>query len=208
MTRPSPSSTRAPGWPLTLARRISDPGQARALPEPGRQRARDASAPVHGASEGRRLAAAVAVQHDVAGEQLLERREVALAGRREEAPRQLLALLGGRLEPGPALLDVAARARRELAGVGLATCRRSRRPPRRGSRTRRAAAGRRAAPGTGSRAARGRPATASRPARPGPRDRPRSVDERLRQPLADVVSRRIRAERSWSIASRVVTVAR
>jgi hypothetical protein len=48
---------------------------------------------MQGAGDRRHLAAAVVVEHDVIGEQLLERLEIALLGRREEALRQLLALL-------------------------------------------------------------------------------------------------------------------
>jgi hypothetical protein len=60
------------------------------------------------------------VQHDVLGQQLLEVLELALADRREEAVGERVAGLARGLEARPALLDVPARASRELARVVLA----------------------------------------------------------------------------------------
>jgi hypothetical protein len=53
-------------------------------------------------------------------EQRLEPSEIALLGGREEPLCQLVALLAGRVEAGPALLDVASGAGGELAHVVLA----------------------------------------------------------------------------------------
>jgi hypothetical protein len=50
--------------------------------------------------EGGRLAAAVAVEHHVVGQQLLQPIEIAVVGGREEAGRELLPLLARGLEPG------------------------------------------------------------------------------------------------------------
>jgi hypothetical protein len=59
----------------------------------------------------RHVAAAVAVQLDVLGEQGLERLEVALPRMRRRSPSQPLALLGGGLEAWPPLLNVTPGAR-------------------------------------------------------------------------------------------------
>ena len=206
--RPSPSTTTAPGWPLTTSGRSESPPIRRPAVDPGDQRPRDALAAVDRASEGGHLAAAVAVQHDVLGQQLLEPRQVALAGGGQEAPRQLVARLLRGLVARAALLHVAPRPRRELAGVGLAGADDRRDLGRRGSRTPRAAGTRPAARARGSRARPGRPATASRRARPARRARPRR-----RRPAARAAtrrrsdSRRARAERSSSMLSRVTTAA-
>jgi hypothetical protein len=63
------------------------------------------------------------VQDDVMGEQRLEPGEIALLGRGEEPPRQLLALLGRGLEARPALLHVPAGARRRTLSSLLPTIR-------------------------------------------------------------------------------------
>ncbi|MGH2991516.1 MAG: hypothetical protein ACRDMA_16980 [Solirubrobacterales bacterium] len=58
--------------------------------------------------EGACLAAAVAAQHRVVGQQVVQPLEIVLLGGREEAGRKLLPLLARGLEPGPPLLHVAA----------------------------------------------------------------------------------------------------
>src|SRR5918997_5444299 len=64
--------------------------------------------------------APIAVQLDVLREQSLERLELAVLGRSEEAVGEPLSKLGRGLEPGPALLDAPAGAGGELAGVARA----------------------------------------------------------------------------------------
>ena len=59
-------------------------------------------------------------KNDVVGQQLLQPLEIALLGGREEAGRELLALLARGVEPGAPLVDVAAGPCGELAGVLLA----------------------------------------------------------------------------------------
>ena len=192
---------------LDLAeRRSRDP---LALPHPGAQRARDALAALHRARERGRLAAAVAVQHDVVGEQRLERLELTLLGGGEEAPRQLVALLARGLEARPALLDVAARPCRELARVVLALADDLGDLARSRSRTRRAAGAPLAAPGDRL-SSRTRNASESESAssawRAGSAALSATSGSGSHSPT--YVSRRTRAERSWSIESRVATVAR
>ena len=84
------------------------------------QRARDPAAPAQRLRERRHLAAAVAGQLDVVGEQRLEPGEIALLDGREEPGCQLVALFARRLEARPALLDVTPGAGGELAHVVLA----------------------------------------------------------------------------------------
>src|SRR4051794_40332857 len=70
---------------------------------------------------GGRLPAAVAVEHHVVGQQLLQPFEIALLRGRDEAGRELLRLLARGLEAGaPPLLHVAAGPCGELPGVLLA----------------------------------------------------------------------------------------
>ncbi len=95
-------------------------GDARAEDQRLDQRARDAVAAAQRARQGGHLAAAVASQLNVVGEQRLEPRKVALLGGSEEPPGQLVALLTRGLEAGPTLLDVASCSRRELTDVVLA----------------------------------------------------------------------------------------
>ena len=109
-----------PRLPVDLRAAQDEAAQAGARAQPRRQRTRHTGAAVDRAGEGGRLAAAVAAEHDVVGQQLLERFEIALLGGREEAARQRLALLARRLEPGPPRVDVTARPRDELTGVLLA----------------------------------------------------------------------------------------
>jgi hypothetical protein len=70
--------------------------------------------------EGRRLAAPVAGQDHVLGEERFEAADVTVAGRSEEAARELVALLARGGKARPSLVDVAPGARGELADVGLA----------------------------------------------------------------------------------------
>src|SRR3954451_20777439 len=93
---------------------------ARAGLAPGCERARHARAAGHRPRQGGDLAAAVAVQHHVVGEQLLEALHVAVARGREEALRELLLLLARRVEAAAMGLDVAARPGGQLARVVLA----------------------------------------------------------------------------------------
>jgi len=62
-------------------------------------------------------AAAVAAEHHVVGQQLLQSFEIAVLGGREEAGRELLPLLARGLEPRAPLLHVAAGSCCELAGA-------------------------------------------------------------------------------------------
>src|SRR6266487_6586020 len=100
------------------ARRARRPRRSSSRSAPHRQC--DTVAPAQRPRERRNLAAAVARQLHVVSEQRLEPGEIALLGGREEPGCQLLALLARRLEAGPALLDVASGAGRELAHVVLA----------------------------------------------------------------------------------------
>jgi hypothetical protein len=93
--------------------------EAAAGAQPRHQRARDLGAAVDRMSEGGRLAAAVAVEHHIVGQQLLQPLEIALLRGREEPGRKRLPLLARGLEPGAPLLHVAAGPRGELAGVLL-----------------------------------------------------------------------------------------
>jgi hypothetical protein len=70
---------------------------------PSDQQARDAGAAVDRSCGGGRLAAAVATENDVVGQQLLQPFEIALLGGREEAGRELLLLLARGLEAGTPL---------------------------------------------------------------------------------------------------------
>jgi hypothetical protein len=83
--------------------------------EPVDQRACDTGASAERPRERRNLAAAVARQLHVVGEQRLEPGEIAVLGGREEPGGQLLLLLSRRLEAGSALFDVASGAGGELA---------------------------------------------------------------------------------------------
>src|SRR3954451_22311881 len=82
-TRPSASTSFAPGWPLTSTTRTpTRPSRAPALiPAASDRPPRSAAPPGGGARERRHLAAAVAVQHHVVGQQRLEPLEVALLRR-------------------------------------------------------------------------------------------------------------------------------
>src|SRR6266487_2123518 len=88
--------------------------------QPRDQQARDPGAGVERTCGGGRLAAAVAAEDDVVGQQLLQPLEIALLGGREEAGRELLPLLARGLEPRAPLLHVAAGPCGELTGVLLA----------------------------------------------------------------------------------------
>ena len=116
-TPPSESMNIAPGWPLTTVSRQLEAEAANALARPRPQRARDAVAAADRPRERRDLAAAVAVQDDVVGQQRLEAVEIAVASGLEEAVRELRALLLGRVEARALIGDLAPRARGELAGV-------------------------------------------------------------------------------------------
>src|SRR5919108_3740534 len=67
--------------------------QPRCLPGPVANRARDAAAAAQRLCQRRGLAAAVAVEGHVLGQQRLQPTQIALLRGGEEAPRQLLALL-------------------------------------------------------------------------------------------------------------------
>ena len=114
------SKMRVPGPPLISVGRKVRLGRRESRLSHSIRVLGDAGAAAQGLGERRGLAAAVAGQLDVVGEQGLEAGEVALFGGLEEAAGQLLALLAGRLEAGAALLDVAPGAGRELAHVVLA----------------------------------------------------------------------------------------
>ena len=205
ITRSSGSRATAPGWPLTSTSLEPRPHLS-GLPAQSGQEARDALAAADRRGRGGRLAAAVSDRDGVLGEQLDEPVRVAVLDRCEEAPRELVPLLARGLEARPPLLDVPPGAYRELAAVlfPLADDRRD------------------LAVSVAEHLVQQEDGTLDRREaleqdeerdreRVGELDllrRPRRrVDEqRLRQPLADVgCSRRTRAERSTSIASRVVT---
>ncbi len=172
MIRPSASRVSAPGCPLTSTGRSSNPPPRARDPRPAGERLDHLAAPVQRPRDRRDAAAAVAMQHDVLGQQRLELLDLAVASGGEEAARQLVAELVRGLVARPPLLDVAPRPGRQLARRRPRSCRRSPRSGRRGSRTPRAAGKRRAARARGSRARRGRRRTASRRARPPRPDRP------------------------------------
>jgi hypothetical protein len=97
-----------------------DPRRAGGQAGPVEQHARDPAAAAQRARQGGHLAAAVAGQLHVVGQQRLQPRQVALLDSRKEPSCQLLALLTGGLEAGPALGEVASGAGGELADVVLA----------------------------------------------------------------------------------------
>ena len=71
-----------------------------------------------GLGRGLGLAAAVAVEHDVLRQQRLQRGQVAVLGRGQEALQQRAALLGIGIEARPLPLDVPAGAHDELTQLG------------------------------------------------------------------------------------------
>src|SRR5215207_1156423 len=91
--------------------------KALAEADPADERAGDTGAAAQSARQGGDLAAAVAGQVHVVGEQRLEPSEIALLGGLKEPSCQPVALHARRLEAGPALLDVASGAGGELAHV-------------------------------------------------------------------------------------------
>ena len=117
---PSRSMNSAPGCPLTSSRRVVMPPRRAQDAQPRDQQARHLGAAVDRTRGGGRLAAAVAAEDDVVGQQLLQPLEIAVLGGREEARRERLALRARDLEPRALLVDVAARPCGELAGVLLA----------------------------------------------------------------------------------------
>src|SRR5215204_2853264 len=94
--------------------------KARAQAGPVDQGGRDTAAAAQRARQGGNLAAAVAGQLHVVGEQRLQPRQVALLDGPKESSCQLFALLARGLEAGAALLDVASGAGGELPDVVLA----------------------------------------------------------------------------------------
>ena len=103
-----------------LAPQGDAPDQGLKPREPRRQRARHPVSAVERPRDGGCLAASVAVEHHVVGQQFLQPLEIPLLGGREEAVRERVALLARGLEsdaPTPPLLHVAAGPRHELAGV-------------------------------------------------------------------------------------------
>ena len=85
--------------------------------QPRDERPRHPGAAVERTFDGGHLAAAVATEHHVMGQQLLQPFEIALLGGREEARREPLLLLARGLEPRAPLVHVTAGPRGELAGV-------------------------------------------------------------------------------------------
>ncbi len=116
----SRSKKSAPGWPLTSSRRKEKPPAPGGGAQTRDERPCHPGAAVDRTCDGGCLVAAVAVQHHVVSQQLLERLEIALLGGGEEAVRELLVLLAGGVEPGASFVDMAACTRDELAGVRLA----------------------------------------------------------------------------------------
>jgi hypothetical protein len=109
--------------PVDLLAAQGEAAEAGAGAQTRPQRASHPDAAVDRTGDGGRLAAAVAVEHHVVGQQLLQPLEIAVLDGREEAGREPLPLLARGLEPDPPtppLLDVAAGPGRELAGVLLA----------------------------------------------------------------------------------------
>ena len=208
-TRSSSSRNMTPGCPLTCDRRARDAQLLACLTVPAISFA-TRSRPSIGCGQRRRLAAAVAVDDDVGGEQLLERREVAVLGRGEEALGELVAMLPRGLEARPALVDVPSRADDELAAVVLALV------DDRGDLVV-AVVEHLAQQEHG--ALDGREALEQHEERHRERVGHLGVRRRIGSPASSVssgsgshgptyCSRRTRAERSWSIASRVVTADR
>ena len=76
--------------------------------------------PKIGCADRAHLAAAIAVQADVVGQQGLEPGEIARLGGRHEPAGELVLVVARRLEPRPFLLDVVTGAHRELPARGLA----------------------------------------------------------------------------------------
>ena len=181
--RPSGSMASRPGWPLTSAGRTRIPAAVPRRLRPRRTRATP-TAPWTG-WPGRGSAAAVAVHHDVVGQQPDQALGVALLDRGEEPPGQLLALSPGRLEPGAAWPRRGGGPWRRSGAVVLRTCRPARRSRRSRSRTPRGAGTPPAGAVRGAPAGPGRPATGCRRSRrgsPGPPPR--------RSPAAPEASRR------------------
>src|SRR4051794_2153612 len=110
ITRPRAVERDSTGLAVHL-RGLERGSDLRALAPPGQQGAGHAGAAMESPGERGHLAPAVALQLHVVGEQGLEGTEVALLSGREEALRQLVALLPGRLEAGPPLLHVLPRPR-------------------------------------------------------------------------------------------------
>jgi hypothetical protein len=72
----------------------------RALTHPGQQSPRDPVTSAQRARQRRDVAAAIAVQYDILGEQRLQRGQVAFLGGREETPGQFVALARRGIEAG------------------------------------------------------------------------------------------------------------
>ena len=182
--------TIAPGCPLISVGRERDAELAR----PGRRcptRSRPTrSRPTIGRGQEGAVAAAVAVHHDVRGEQ----RRPGRPCRRRRPRSKNRAASSSRLpreasKRGRFSVDVAPRPHGQLAAVVLALADDPARPRRSRSRRRRAAGRRPARPASAAPAAAGTPSTASRPARHGRPGRPLVGQQRLGQPLADVAAR-------------------
>ena len=122
------------GWIATVAPRpANDPAGLAVDPhQPGLQLARVGTDPAHRGQEAgddrgadqrlprsHRLAAVVGVEDGVLGEHLLQRREVALLGGREEPLEQGVAGVLVGVEPGAIRLQMLARPRHELSRVHL-----------------------------------------------------------------------------------------
>jgi hypothetical protein len=99
--------------------RGDDHADGAAAPGQAEEEPRDPLGAVDGDGHGRGLAAAVAVDDGVGGQQADQALGVALVDGGEEPAGELLALAPGGLEPRPAGLDVAAGSGRDLAAVVL-----------------------------------------------------------------------------------------
>src|SRR5439155_9812193 len=100
-------------------RRLDGDAELAHLPAEADQQAADALPAGDRMRPRRARSAAVAVDDDVAREQVEQSLEVTSADGREEPRREALALPPGRLQAGLLLIDVAPRAERELAAVVL-----------------------------------------------------------------------------------------
>ncbi len=215
--RPSASRASRPGWPLTRAS-VERGALREADPHEGAERLADRLDADERARQGARLAAAVADQHDVVGEQRDEAVEVAAAGGVDEAGGERVAALGVGVEARAVGVDLVCARGSAAGGRPARPCRARRRSRRSRSRTPRAAPAPRAPPARAAPAARGRRARSSRRPRRG---RPGPAARRRGRPADDgggeapgatstsgsgshsptYCSRRTRAERSTSIAS-------
>ena len=119
-TRPSVVRAIAPGRPLTVVGVSVKPPNRSVTCFHLREQAHGPLAAEDRPRERRGLAAAVAVELDVGGQELLQRLHVAVLDGAEEPGGQLLLLLAGDVVAGPLLVDPGPRAHPELAGRRLA----------------------------------------------------------------------------------------